>query len=193
MELVLIRHAEAESQYASKGRPADPGLTTRGYEQARAVAGWLGREPLAAIVSSPSRRARETAEASGEFFGLETLIDPRISEIDPLATRYRSIEQERAMDLEAYRRRIASYQADPRLAELSERVEASLLAWAKRYAGARVAVFCHGGVINVWTRRVLGLSPGMLFEARNGSIQRYLVSREGELGLKSLNEIGHLG
>ena len=193
MELILIRHAEAQSRISEDGTPADPSLTQVGQEQARAVARWLAREPIESIISSPSRRARETAHPLGERLGLEVEIDARLSEIDPAANAYRSIEAERARDRAAYRERIAAYQTDERLADLSARVERSLGEWAARSPGKRLAAFTHGGVINVWTRCVLGLEPGMLFEAQNGSIQRYLVSREGRRGLKSLNETAHLG
>ena len=48
------------------------------------------------------------------------------------------------------------------------------------------------GVVHVWTRTVLGLGPGMLFEAQNASSHRYLVSRKGARGLRSLNEVAYL-
>lgn len=41
-------------------RTWDPGLTERGREQARALAGQLAGVPIARLISSPLRRARET-------------------------------------------------------------------------------------------------------------------------------------
>ena len=65
--LILVRHGETahtrEKRFSGRGGD-DPGLTAYGKAQARAVADW--RAPLAdeidAVVSSPLRRTRETAD-----------------------------------------------------------------------------------------------------------------------------------
>jgi phosphohistidine phosphatase len=64
MDLVLWRHAEAESGEPDEGRK----LTPKGEKQARRVAEWLhGRLPdTAKILSSPARRAQQTAQALAE-------------------------------------------------------------------------------------------------------------------------------
>ncbi len=192
MELILIRHAEAETAETRDGTPADPKLTLHGREQARAVARWLVRKPIDRILSSPARRARETAEATASRTGLELTIDPRLREIDPDASHYVSMEEERARGREGYQARVAAYQNDPRLVGLSERVDEALSQWATRHAGGRVVVFCHGGVINVWTCLVLGLPPAPLFEARNVGSHRFLISRSGLRSIQSLNETAYL-
>ena len=192
VELILVRHAEAENVVTEDGTPADPGLTSRGFAQAEAVAHWLAREPIDRVVSSPSRRARETAGPTLTRTGLELEVDDRLCEIDPEASHYLSIEEERARDHGKFRERIAAYQADPRIIALSSRVEEGLSEWAARMPGGRVAIFCHGGVVNVWTRSVLGMTPGFLFEAQNASSHRYLVSRQGNRGIRSLNETAYL-
>jgi broad specificity phosphatase PhoE len=192
VELILVRHAEAEHVVSEDGTPADPGLTNRGLAQAEAVARWLARESIDRVVSSPSRRARETAGPTVARTGLELEIDGRLAEIDPEASHYLSIEEERARDQQRYRERIAAYRADPRIVALSARVEEGLAEWAANAPGGRVVVFCHGGVVNVWTRSVLGMSPGVLFEPQNASSHRYLVSRKGIRGVRSLNEVAYL-
>jgi phosphohistidine phosphatase len=63
MDLLLWRHADAADGSPDLARP----LTERGHKQARAVAGWL-RKRLPArlrVLTSPARRARETAAALG--------------------------------------------------------------------------------------------------------------------------------
>ena len=175
------------SRTSEDGRPADPGLTEHGHAQARAVSRWLARESIDRIVSSPSRRARETAAPLANEIGLQPEVDERLAEIDPTASRYLSIEEERARDHDRFRARIRAYQADPRIEALSRRVEEALTEWAGKSPGGRVVVFCHGGVVNVWTRCVLGMSPGVLFEAQNASSHRFLVSRSGVKGVRSLN------
>ena len=55
-----------------------------------------------------------------------------------------------------------------------------------------VAVFCHGGVINVWTAHVLAMPPRLFFEPAYASIHRYLCARSGERNLVGLNTVDHL-
>jgi phosphohistidine phosphatase len=64
VDLVLWRHAEAESGEPDEGRK----LTTKGEKQARRVAEWLhNRLPdTAKILSSPAKRAQQTALALAE-------------------------------------------------------------------------------------------------------------------------------
>lgn len=74
--LILVRHAQTESNAGGllQGRH-DLGLTDTGLAQARAVAAALRPE---LVVSSPLRRARQTAEA----FGLPVVEDDRWVELD---------------------------------------------------------------------------------------------------------------
>lgn len=70
----LVQHAEKER------RPGDPGLTGRGRAQAARTAGRLREVGLRAIVSSPLRRARETASFLAAATGLEVREDARLRE-----------------------------------------------------------------------------------------------------------------
>ena len=60
------------------------------------------------------------------------------------------------------------------------------------HRGERVAVFCHGGVVNVWSTHVLDMTPRLFFEPRYTSNHRYLCASSGERNLMSLNEVAHL-
>lgn len=72
MKALLVRHAEAS------GQERDAGLTARGVGQAQELADALRGEPIARVVSSPFRRARQTAEAlAGRR---EVYIDARLAE-----------------------------------------------------------------------------------------------------------------
>jgi probable phosphoglycerate mutase len=81
--LILVRHGETavNTEGRLQGR-IESTLTERGREQAdrlaRAVA---ALEPIS-VVSSPLRRARETAAAIGAATGLEVEIDERLTELD---------------------------------------------------------------------------------------------------------------
>jgi broad specificity phosphatase PhoE len=60
---------------------ADPPLTSRGEKQAARLGEWLARERVAAVITSPLRRAIATATAIGEATGCPVEIDERLVEI----------------------------------------------------------------------------------------------------------------
>ncbi len=86
--LVLIRHGVTEHTigklFSGGLASSNPPLNDEGREQARATGEWLA--PLAgtfdALVSSPVRRTRETAEILAGFFDLEIEEEPGIAEME---------------------------------------------------------------------------------------------------------------
>jgi broad specificity phosphatase PhoE len=82
-ELVLVRHGEtewhAENRYAGR---SDVPLTPRGHEQAAALASWAAGAGLDAVLSSPLRRARDTAGPTCAALGLDARVDERLVEVD---------------------------------------------------------------------------------------------------------------
>lgn len=78
----LIRHgATATSGSCYAGR-ADVALTAQGYAQAEALAQQLGDRPMAAIISSPLRRAVDTAKPLAHLTGLAITRDLDLMELD---------------------------------------------------------------------------------------------------------------
>jgi phosphohistidine phosphatase len=75
MRVILVRHAEAE--------PGEPdelrALTPAGRATARALGARLAAARPDAVLTSPLRRARETAAAIAEAAGLEALSDERLA------------------------------------------------------------------------------------------------------------------
>lgn len=80
--LLLVRHGQTavNAEGRLQGRLETP-LTGRGVEQARWVATAIAALEPVALVSSPLRRARETAEAIAAATGLGIEIDERLSEL----------------------------------------------------------------------------------------------------------------
>ncbi len=77
-KIYMVRHGRAEAGF---GESMDPGLDALGHSQAEAVAEKLkGLGPLP-IVSSPLKRARETAAPLATFWKTNPVIEPAVAEI----------------------------------------------------------------------------------------------------------------
>jgi len=204
MELILIRHAhplsgdgspdqtEETSEAAMEYSPADPPLSPIGTRQSQAVAFWLAGSPPDRLVSSSARRARETAQATARALSMEVVIDDRLRDANSSRERYVALEQDRALDPAAYRRRLEAYRDGTHLMKASIRVNAALDEWTTNHPGLRVAVFCHGSVVNVYAARVLGLTELAFLDVGYASAHRFMISRDGVRSVKSLNETAYL-
>jgi broad specificity phosphatase PhoE len=72
--IYLVQHGERERT------PGDPGLTGRGREQATRTGQWLTTQDVAALWTSPLRRARQTADCIAAKTGLTVGHDTRLRE-----------------------------------------------------------------------------------------------------------------
>ena len=149
MLLLLIRHALPLRTEAGQG--SDPDLTPEGVEQAHRLQRALARFPVSRLVSSPQRRAYQTAEPVAAARNLTIDIDERLAEYDRGMSHYIPLEQVRAERPEDWRRMVggllpATVDADA----FRGRVRAGLADIVAEAAhDDTVAVFSHGGVINL--------------------------------------------
>lgn len=197
MELLLIRHAEPVRIAAGEGDggPVDPELTSRGRAQAERLAAWLACEPLDAVVASPLRRARETAAPLARRQSIGVEVGSELVEYDVRADHYIPAEE-----LKVTRDARWTAMLDGRWEEFGgeaperfrARVVPALAAVVERFPGGRVAVVCHGGVINVYLGALLGLDRHLWFEPGYTSISRVAAARSGIRSVVSVNETAHL-
>jgi 2,3-bisphosphoglycerate-dependent phosphoglycerate mutase len=187
MELLLIRHAlPVRIDEGTVDGPADPHLAPLGIAQAEALAAWLSAEQIDAIWCSPMRRALETAAPVAARLGRPVTVDDGLAEYDRDAASYIPIEELKAAN-------------DPRWSELPEQPEefkAVVVAAMERivtaHPGQRVAVVCHGGVVNAYAGHVLGVDNPLFFLPEYTSITRVLAASSGERSISTLNESAHL-
>jgi broad specificity phosphatase PhoE len=78
--LYLIRHGEPSGTWGQSDDP-DPGLTDLGRKQAQGAGERLAATPPKVIVSSPLRRARETAMPLARALSIEPTIAQAVAEI----------------------------------------------------------------------------------------------------------------
>lgn len=193
MELILIRHGLPVRQENPTGAPADPPLSSEGRAQAEALASWLATERFDALYASPLLRARQTAEPLARLQGLAIEIEPGVIELDHESERYVPLEELKLEDREAWKALLtADGYRGVNLPAFRRRVVDALEGIAQRHRGGRVAIACHGGVVNAWASHLLQLEKPLFFEPAYTSVSRFLAASSGERSIRSLNETGHL-
>ena len=194
MELILIRHGLPLRREVVEG-PADPELAPEGRDQSARLASYLASEKIAAIYSSPMKRALQTAEPLAQTTGLPISIVDEVAEYDRLSNEYIPIEELRAANDERWQKLLAGgWQSDSdTLESFRDRVISSLELLISHHASQRIVVTCHGGVINQYLAHILGISTERgFFYPQYTSIHRVVASQNGLRSVGSLNEIAHL-
>lgn len=183
MQLILVRHGLPERRHDT----SDPPLSPEGHEQAQRLARWLAHERVDAVVSSPMIRAIQTAEPFLALSGLSLATHPDIHEFDRDTGTYVPLEELKREDYPAWQALVEG-DFDVDIAAFQRQVVAALEGVVADHPGRTVAVFCHGGVINVWTAHVLGMEARLFFEPGYASVHRYLCARSGQRNVVALNE-----
>jgi broad specificity phosphatase PhoE/ribonuclease HI len=165
---LLARHGETalsvEKRFSGRG---DPPLTERGLAQAAALAQRVTDWDVAAVVSSPLQRARQTAAAVAAVTGAEVDIDDDLVETDFGDWEGHSFAEIRAQWPAELGRWLASPEVAPPNGETFvatfARVEAVAARLAQKYAGRAVVVVSHVTPIKAMLRAALGAPADMLY------------------------------
>ena len=175
--------------------PADPELSADGRAQAELLASYLSSEHLDAIYASPLRRAYETAEAMAKHHDLDVQLSDGVAEFDRLSPDYIPTEELKAANDPRYHTIISGeWSTDEESAdEFRSRVVGTIEELIDTHPGQRIAVVCHGGVINGYLCHVLGLpNPKGFFYPNYTSINRVAAARGGIRSVVTINETAHL-
>ncbi|KUI37287.1 histidine phosphatase family protein [Mycobacterium sp. GA-2829] len=193
MQLLLVRHALPLR--SEPGQGSDPDLSEEGIEQAERLPDALTRFPISRLVSSPQRRAIQTAQPVADTLGLPVEVDERFAEYDRDLPHYIPIEQiakENPQELERLMsgRLPSGVDEDAFTARIFAAVD-DVVATAEREE--TVAVFSHGGVINALLHRVLRTERLLSFNVDYASVTRLLWStRANQLAVASVNGTEHV-
>ena len=200
MRLILVRHGETDSNKASLalGRE-DVELNETGRWQAQRLAEALEGQPLAAVYSSPLRRALATADAIAERHHLtvelnEGLIEMEIGEMEGLT--FQQVRERYPHFLQVWLGGRAAYEPMPggeRLVDVQERAWQAL----ERICAARpqetVAVVTHNFVLLTILCRVLGLELADFRRLRhNVAAVSVLQVQDRRMTVLRLNDTCHL-
>lgn len=194
MELLLIRHALPIRRELEVGA-ADPELSEAGLAQAQHLADYLNEESLDAVYASPLRRAMQTAEPVAARRGLAIGIEDNVAEWDRHSNEYVPIEELKAANDPRWQAMVrgewTTHDESPE--EFRARIVGTIERLIDAHVGQRIAVVCHGGVINGYLSHILGLeSQQGFFYPNYTSIHRVAAARSGERSVVTINETSHL-
>jgi broad specificity phosphatase PhoE len=174
VEVVLVRHGETEWSAALRhtGRTDLP-LTEAGEEQARAVGKVLRGQEFALVLSSPLRRALDTARLAG----FEPQVREELAEWDygDYEGRTTAEIRETIPDWTIWAYGAAGGESGAQVAARVDRVIGEIL-----HVDGDVLVFAHGHLLRVLCARWLELEPGdgRLFALDSGTLSTLGFERE---------------
>jgi broad specificity phosphatase PhoE len=192
VQLLLIRHALPLR--SEPGQGSDPDLSEEGIEQAKRLPEALARFPITRLVSSPQRRAVQTAQPVAHALGLSVEVDERLAEYDRDMEHYIPVEQIAAEFPEELARlaqgHLPSSVDEPAFLARIDAGIRDLVASGDH--GDTVAVFSHGGVINGVLHGILGTQKILSFNVDYAGVTRLLSSRKGNLYVAAVNGTEHV-
>jgi probable phosphoglycerate mutase len=175
--VIFVRHAEPEE--AIRGRvygSLDVELSPEGRAHSGRLAESLAREPIAAVYTSPLRRARDTAAPLAAALGLEPVAVDDLSELDFGELEGLTVDEVAARHpaqlgwIAAPAN--AAFPGGESVAALHGRATRAAREIAGRHAGEIVAAFSHSVTIHAIVADALGLPLDSLFrfELSHGGI-----------------------
>ena len=195
MELLLIRHALPVRRELVEGA-ADPALAETGRAQAELLAAYLATEELHALYTSPMLRARQTAEPLARTQSLEPVVEEGVAEWDREASEYIPVEELKRTGDPRWTQMVSGDWSDRDIDPVTFQaiVVNALDRVVDAHPSQKVAVVCHGGVINMYLAHVLRLpEPSVFFFYPNyTSVHRIAAARSGERSIIAVNETAHL-
>ena len=183
MNIYLLRHAQSEGNKKGLFQGSlDFPLSAEGKVQAQRAGEFLKRFEFDMVVSSPQRRALQTARIVADILGLQLKVDERLREISWGVLEGK--KQQEVENWESYQRWLENPVKNPLpgvepMDKLQTRVESFLKDIP--YWGERVLAVTHGGIVRAVICTVGNLGMENLWRFSVANISLSLVE------LKSLN------
>jgi probable phosphoglycerate mutase len=201
-EILLIRHGQRDADFRGPvGELIDPPLSEHGLAQAALLGKALSTVHIDEIFASPLKRAYQTAEAVQkhhkhlELHVMDDLREVAIFEDLPVD---KTAEESLGRDLlEAVRQRMLNerswdvYPFSESSFDFRKRAVNGIETAIAKNVGERIAIVCHGGVINAYVGHIVRSQYDMFFRPGHTSVS-VVASGEGRRVLRSLNDLNHL-
>ena len=197
--LILVRHGETphtkEKKFSGLGGD-DPGLNADGRAQVAATAEWLAvlADEIDALVSSPLRRTRETAEIIAEVLGKEIEVEEGLAEAafgtwDGLT--FAEVRDNHPDDLDAWLGGVdvAPTGGGESFVEVDERVRRTRDRLIAAYPGKTVLAVTHVTPIKVLVKLALGAPLDSLFRMELAPASVTVISwyPDGQASMRMFN------
>lgn len=185
LRLDLLRHGETELGGGLRGS-LDDALTANGWAQMRAAV--MEQGPWDRLVSSPLQRCARFAEELGAQLKLPVTLEKDLQELHFGAWEGQSAAALMETDAEG----LGLFWADPYrftppegepVSAFSDRVLGAVARLHQAYAGERVLLISHGGVMRLLLARARGLPREQLLnvEVGHGELFSLYVAADGAL------------
>lgn len=185
LRLDLLRHGETELGGGLRGS-LDDALTEKGWAQMRDAV--IGGGPWDRLISSPLQRCARFAAELGDKLNLPVHLDKDLQELHFGAWEGQSAAALMETDAEA----LGLFWADPYgftppqgepVSDFSVRVLAAVARLHQAYAGERVLLISHGGVMRLLLAQARGLPREQLLnvEVGHGALFGLTVEADGLL------------
>ncbi len=204
VRLYLIRHGQSGGNVArEEGRPGeyDPPLTPVGEEQARRLGERMAQYGVDAVYASPLQRAYNTALEIAKRTGHQISVVDNLQEInEPPAGSVGPDPRAPLPDGMTHEEIKRRFESDPTWdnlpgaessANFRGRIVAAIDEIIAANPGRKVAVACHGGVIQSYVAHILGLSSDFPIYAFNASITSVRAAGDRRV-IWRLNDLAHL-
>lgn len=198
--VLLLRHGQTElsvhRRYSGRG---DPELTALGHVQAAGAAARLAGVPeIDAVLTSPLRRARQTAAAVADATGAPMHVRDRLIETDFGAWEGLTFGEARARDPEQHGRWLSSTDVAPPGGEsftvVGERVAAERAAVLAEFPGATVVLVSHVTPIKLLLQDALLAGPSILYRLHLDLASLSIVDlyEDGGASVRLVNDTSYL-
>lgn len=204
--LLLLRHGETElsvqRRYSGRG---DPELTARGQDQAAGAAArlssphadGLAADGIAAVLTSPLRRARQTAAAVAVALDVPLVVRDALTETDFGGWEGLTFAEAAERDPEIHARWLGDEHVPPpggeSFAAVSARLRAELAAVLGEYPGQTVVVVTHVTPIKLLLRTALNGGPEILYRLHLDLVSLSVADfyPDGGASVRLVNDTNH--
>jgi broad specificity phosphatase PhoE len=200
-EVLLVRHGQQDYDVTGPvSQMIDPPLSELGRTQARLVGEALSTLRIDHVYASPLRRARDTGDQIARHHRLEPIIVDDLQEVGV----FRDVPPDKTpleyigrMALVGTRQRMVTekswdvYPFSESSHEFRRRVINAIEGIIATHPAERIAIACHGGVINAYIGHIIGSKYDMFFRPAHTSVN-IVAGADGIRALYSLNDVRHL-
>ncbi len=199
MRAILIRHCETASNRDGRTQGLSDGeLDPMGLQQAVALAASLESERLAAVYSSPLKRALDTAKAIGELHNLAVQIEDDLRELNQGDLDGLTFDELRSHHADFLKEWMSNpgplkMPGGESLQELQNRAYACLETIVAKHQGDTVAIVSHNFTILSLLCRVIGLDLSKFRRLEQSVASKSIIEFRGTGPvLVLLNDTHHL-